>query len=136
MMVHIRLRGKRIGQIDDSLLEEYNKIVPCSNITMMIENLVSKEILKRQFRSVEDIETATEYVQNLKYKNIGDYLSAYMRDYIRDQFKICENCSYCDNETCSKQKGKKVNSLETACEKFKLRTVRKREVIDLSTILD
>lgn len=141
MMVQIRLRGKRVGQIDENVLEEYGKYVPFNNLTMMIQNLVSKEILKRPLKSVDDVILATQYVQNLTYKSIGEYLSAYMRQYVRDQLAICENCSLYDADAmspkgcCTKgQSNCEINGFSAACDGFRLKNPPKRGVIDLSSI--
>lgn len=138
MMVRIRVRGKGIGQVSDALLEEYKKIEPYKKLNLMAEAIISREILHYPIQGLADLTVADGYVKNLHYRNIGEFLDAYIRNRLMNYFPICGNCEKCEKknnnesiwrkteildpkECICKKKGAPVNRLESACEDFALK---------------
>lgn len=115
MMQRLRLRGKSIGQIDDEMLVEYQKIAPYKRLNVMVENLIGREILHFPVTSLADLDLAEQYVMNLHYRNIGEYLDTYIRSCLMPRFKICRNCELYNKGFCSKSKNE-VHELQKGCD--------------------
>lgn len=120
MMQRIRIKGKSIGQIDEDLLRLYMKKYPQLKVTTQMEQLIETQILHRPVKSIEDLDLAEQYVKNLYYRNIGEFLDAYIKDQVYYELPICENCTHY-NRFCDKKKNY-VHRLEKACEKYELKT--------------
>lgn len=114
MMLRLRLRGKSIGQIDDALLEEYKIIEPYRRLNFLIEMMIGREILHYTVANVQDLDLAEEYVKNLRYRNIGEYLDDYMRKRLLEYFEICQNCYAYKKDFCE-EKNVKTNPYAKGC---------------------
>ncbi len=110
MMLRIRMRGVTVGQVDDVLVEEYRKIRPFKRLVDIADVIISEEILHYKLQSSEDILLAEKYVQNLRYRNIGEFITDYMRSSCMDYFQICRNCE----KQCRDMK----NEYQIACDRF------------------
>ncbi len=110
MMMRIRFRGVSVGQIDDVLIEEYRKIRPFKRLIDIADVIISEEILNYKVQSTKDVLLAEKYVKNLHYRNIGEFLTDYMRNACMDNFQICRNCS----RKCRNMK----SEYQTACDRF------------------
>ena len=119
-MQRIRIKGKSIGQIDEDLLRLYMKKFPKQKLTSQMEQLIETQILNRPVDSIEDLDLAEKYVNNLYYRNIGEFLDAYIKDQVYYELPICENCTHY-NRFCIKKK-EYVHRLEKACENYELKT--------------
>lgn len=111
-MVRIRIKGKSIGQIDDKLLEEYRAKTKFRRINPVCQNIIETSILGRPVKSIADLDLAEDYVRNIRYRNIGEYLEYYIRSQLMDDFAICKNCMRFP--LCNEAK----NKLQRACSKY------------------
>lgn len=110
MMVRIRICGYSVGQVDDVLVEEFRKVRPFRKLVNIANVIISEEILKHNITSIDDVKQAEAYVQNLHYRNLGEYLTDYMRNACIDNFQICRNCA----DKCSMMR----NPLQAGCDRF------------------
>lgn len=110
MMVRVRLYNISAGQIDDVLIEEYRKVHPFNRLVNVANAIISQNILHYNIKSAEDVLLAEQYVKNLRYRNLGEYLTDYMRNAVMNDLKICRNCQ----AKCSKME----NELQSACDNF------------------
>ena len=92
MMTRVRLRGKSIGQIDEDILDLYEKITNYDSFLQEIERIIEEKILGYKVKNRKDLDIAEDYIKNLYYRNIGEYISEYMQQVIRPYIPICQNC--------------------------------------------
>lgn len=110
MMIRIRMRGVNIGQVDDVLIEEYRKIAPFNKLVNAADKIISENILHHDITSSDDLLLAEKYVLNLHYRNLGEYITDYMRNSCMENFQICMNC----RNKCKDMK----NDYQAACDRF------------------
>ena len=105
-MTRIRLFGMHVGQIDAKIIEEYRKFDHFDRLIDVIHKIIEKKILGYEIKSVDDIVVADKCIKAFFYKNIGEYIEAYMREEIISHMKICKNCFLnCEDKRSDYQKG-------------------------------
>ena len=121
MMQRIRIRGKSIGQIDEEIIKLYGKVESYNKLTIMLESIISREILSYTVETIEYLDIAENYVRNLHYRNIGEYLEDYMRQKVWAYLEICANCDFYFNGVCSiGDVPVPVHEWEKACDEVKM----------------
>lgn len=116
-MQRIRLFGYSIGQIDEKILQEYIHQHICRDLNTLIRKTIEEKILFRPVQCVEDLKEAEKLVFNLRFRNIGEYISYIMRIDITGNLHVCENCKLYNpkDHTCAESHKNKL-PLSAWCE--------------------
>ena len=111
----VRIFGVRVGSINSELIERYCKKNSIGTHQKAVKFIIEKYILEHPISSKTDIDNATYYTENTLYNSLTEAVEAVARKEVGHTFKICANCTYFKNKTCSFHNSR-VNRYDRGCE--------------------
>lgn len=106
MRRRVRMYGYSVGQVNETLLDEYKEYKPYKRDVVMLAEKIESEILGHPIKGLDDILEAEKYVKRIGYYNIGEMLEAIIRQELMTTRQICMNCRKYKLKECERTKSK------------------------------